>query len=207
MKKLIILFSLIFLVLMSGCVYKEAATNGDETANKIYSQNNKDNDEDNIDSVTVKPSVEVPTVTEAPKLEWNERIKQANFRYKTPQLVWVNCEEQKTYVFTYSNGKYTLKKEMLCSTGKKGWDTPTGEYNVTDNKWSWMWFSKYDSGAKYITQIHGNYLFHSVPMDKQKNVVDETLGEPLSHGCVRLAVEDAKWIYDNIKTGTTVYIE
>ena len=32
------------------------------------------------------------------------------------------------------------------------------------------------------------------------------LGQPASHGCVRLCVRDAKWIYDNCAVGTTVTI-
>lgn len=37
-------------------------------------------------------------------------------------------------------------------------------------------------------------------------VKDGRLGMRLSHGCVRLAIENAKWIYDNIPSGTTVII-
>lgn len=32
------------------------------------------------------------------------------------------------------------------------------------------------------------------------------LGEQASQGCVRLAVSDAKWVYDNCPTGTNVSI-
>ena len=32
------------------------------------------------------------------------------------------------------------------------------------------------------------------------------LGSPASHGCVRLTVRDAKWIYDNCGLGTKVTI-
>lgn len=55
----------------------------------------------------------------------------------------------------------------------------------------------------------GVYLFHSVPMDRQKNIIQkeaEKLGSPASHGCVHLQVEQAKWIYENIPEGTPVHI-
>ncbi|WP_418253284.1 L,D-transpeptidase [Gordonibacter urolithinfaciens] len=39
-----------------------------------------------------------------------------------------------------------------------------------------------------------------------RNVQDGRLGMNLSHGCVRLAIENAKWIYDNIPSGTKVYV-
>lgn len=55
----------------------------------------------------------------------------------------------------------------------------------------------------------GVYLFHSVPMDRDKNVLAEEaakLGIPASHGCIRLETDNARWIYDNIPAGTPVFI-
>ena len=37
-------------------------------------------------------------------------------------------------------------------------------------------------------------------------VTDDRLNEALSHGCIRLAPEHAKWVYDNILDETTVII-
>ena len=31
-------------------------------------------------------------------------------------------------------------------------------------------------------------------------------GSPISHGCARMRVTDAKWIYDYVPLGTTVHI-
>ena len=36
--------------------------------------------------------------------------------------------------------------------------------------------------------------------------MDGRLGMHLSHGCVRLDIDNAKWIYDNIPYGTKVVI-
>jgi lipoprotein-anchoring transpeptidase ErfK/SrfK len=60
----------------------------------------------------------------------------------------------------------------------------------------------------YATQISGNYLFHSVlyyPGSKSR-IKDGRLGMGVSHGCVRLAIENAKWIYDTIPRGTRIVI-
>lgn len=46
-------------------------------------------------------------------------------------------------------------------------------------------------------------------MDKNGNVITSEaikLGHEASHGCVRLAIPDAKWIYENIKYNTKVVI-
>ena len=37
-------------------------------------------------------------------------------------------------------------------------------------------------------------------------IINDTLGAALSHGCIRLAVENAQWIYDNILDTTTIII-
>lgn len=39
--------------------------------------------------------------------------------------------------------------------------------------------------------IHGTYWHHN-------------FGQPMSHGCVNLTIEDAKWFYDWAEVGTTV---
>ena len=36
--------------------------------------------------------------------------------------------------------------------------------------------------------------------------MDGRVGIALSHGCVRLKIENAKWIYDNIPSRTTVVV-
>ncbi|MCT8976711.1 L,D-transpeptidase [Clostridium sp. CX1] len=61
--------------------------------------------------------------------------------------------------------------------------------------------------CKYYTQISGNYLFHSVLYNKSDKLVDGRLGYNISHGCIRLSLENAKYIYDNIPSGTAIWIQ
>ncbi len=101
-------------------------------------------------------------------------------------------------------------KDMVCSTGIEGKETPLGEFKI-QNRGTWFYNDKYKQGAKYWVSFKdwGIYLFHSVAMDANKEIIPEEeakLGTPASHGCVRLPVEDAKWIYDNIPTETKVII-
>ena len=53
----------------------------------------------------------------------------------------------------------------------------------------------------------GNYLFHSIIYNLDGSIRDGRLGMKLSDGCIRLAKVNAKWIYDNVPAGSTVYIE
>lgn len=45
---------------------------------------------------------------------------------------------------------------------------------------------------------------HSMPLDKDGNVLDGTLGQPVSAGCVRVA--DSAEVYDFAQLGTKVWV-
>lgn len=127
-----------------------------------------------------------------------------------PYYIKVNRTQNIVIIYTKdSNGGYTVPyKAMVCSVGMNN-ATPTGTYNTTD-KYTWRLLSGNVYG-QYATRITGHYLFHSVPYVTQNKAdleYDEfnKLGEAASLGCIRLSVEDAKWIYDNCPKGTTVTI-
>jgi len=125
---------------------------------------------------------------------------------KTSYLVYLNLDKQITYIYEGSNNNSNLIKEFNSSTGIEGKETPKGIFSVT-NRGDWFYSEEFEQGAKYWVQFMGDYLFHSVPFDEsQENIVDYTLGTPASHGCIRLAVDDAKWLYDNITDNTKIII-
>ena len=50
-------------------------------------------------------------------------------------------------------------------------------------------------------------LFHSIIYNLDGSIRDGRLGMKLPDGCIRLAKVNAKWIYDNVPAGSTLYIE
>lgn len=125
----------------------------------------------------------------------------------TDYLIYVDTDSQTTNVYTGSKNKWTLKRSMKCSTGVQDKETPSGVYTI-QNRDEWFFSEKYSQGGKYWVQFDGDYLFHSVPYAKdQQTVLDTTLGTPASHGCVRLSLEDSKWLYDNVTKSTKVIIK
>lgn len=110
-------------------------------------------------------------------------------------------------IFTGRKGSYGLLKSFPCAIGAQRSPTPNGVYHVGARG---LYFNTGTRGrCWYYTQIRGNYLFHSQIYDRQNkpvNIIDNAMGSAVSHGCIRLYLEDAKWIYDNIPTGTTIVV-
>lgn len=125
----------------------------------------------------------------------------------TPYLIYVNLNEQKTFVYKGQMNKWNLEKTMDCSTGIDSEATPNGVYTVKE-KGEWFFSEEYLQGGKYWVQFMGDYLFHSVPYDRDKTtVLDPKLGVKASHGCIRLSLENSKWLYDNLAPGTKIIIK
>lgn len=108
-----------------------------------------------------------------------------------------------------AKGEEVCAKVMNCSMGRQGHSTPLGTFKTTDYyDWRQMVDGTY---AQYAIRFNGHIMFHSVPYHKPSPDTLEweeynKLGHPASLGCVRLAVKDVKWIYDNCKKGTTVVV-
>lgn len=126
------------------------------------------------------------------------------FGFKSKYGIAVSIDKQKVYV--YDNNK--LIKSMLCATGVEGSDTPTGRFKI-ETRAEWFFSQQYQEGGKYYLQFMGDFLFHSVPCDKNQNVIPEEenkLGFKASHGCIRLSMEDSKWLYNTVPNKTEVII-
>lgn len=105
------------------------------------------------------------------------------------------------------NGKYKPVKALVCSTG---YATKLGTYSLGEKlRWHVLDGPCY---GQYCTRIYGGVLFHSVWYTGQNDPSTlsissyNKLGTTASHGCVRLTVAGAKWIYDNVPSGTKVVI-
>ena len=126
---------------------------------------------------------------------------------------YITVNRAKCQVMVYAKsetGKYDIPvKTFVCSVGMPGTPTPTGTF-TTPAKYRWHTLMG-PSYGQYCTRIVGGVLFHSVAGSNMTSHNlsagnNNMLGQPASHGCVRLCVRDAKWIYDNCALGTTVTI-
>ena len=128
-----------------------------------------------------------------------------NIKSPTINLITTDLENKLTYIFKKTdNSQWELIYKWSCTVGKPETPTIKGTFYVSGRK---PYFGSDSYRVKYATRIRGSYYYHSVLFNPEgTEIINDTLGEALSHGCIRLAVENAQWIYDNILDTTTIVI-
>lgn len=99
----------------------------------------------------------------------------------------------------------TPLKTVLVSTGLSWYPTPVGRFKVYMKIRSQTMSGGYGASAYYLPgvpwvmyftgayAIHGTYWHHN-------------FGKPMSHGCVNLTIDDAKWFFEWAEIGTPVVV-
>lgn len=130
--------------------------------------------------------------------------KAQQFSSDTSWLILTDRDSKHVGIYRGEKGNWKCVKYWLCCVGKPSTPTITGSYKVSGKGLS------FGNGYTcwYYTQIRGNYLFHSVSYlpGSKTQLLDGRLGIANSHGCVRLEISNAKWMYDNVPYGTKIYI-
>ncbi len=114
--------------------------------------------------------------------------------------IWISLHTQEVTVFinrgSRSNPNWKVYKEFWCASGKA--DTPTVHANGTIHK-----KRRVSKGGSlfYLSYFAGGNAMHT---KRKSNVLGV---KPLSHGCVRMEVNEVKWIYNNCPVGTKVFIK
>lgn len=129
---------------------------------------------------------------------------------RKPYYIKINRQQNCITIYGKNKkGKYTVPvKAMACSVGLN-YRTPRGVFTL-GQKYRWHQLNGLVYG-QYCSRITGHVLFHSVYYSSTNPGrlyygAYNKLGGAASHGCVRLCVADAKWIYDNCASGTKVEI-
>ena len=131
-------------------------------------------------------------------------MKAQTYSSNTNYLILVDRVACKVSIFAGRLGAWNNIKYWDCAPGKPSTPTVSGTYTVQSKGY---YFDSGSARCYWYTQFYGNYLFHSVLYSKYNgSLMDGRVGIPLSHGCVRLQIDNAKWIYDNIPRGTKVVI-
>ena len=122
---------------------------------------------------------------------------------RTSYLIMVDRNNCKVGVYTGHTRNWKRIQYWTVSVGAPNTPTVRGTFSVGSRGYS------FGSGytCYYWTQFYGDYLFHSIKYNQgTRRVQDGRLGMWISHGCVRMDINHAKWIYDHIPTGTRVVV-
>jgi lipoprotein-anchoring transpeptidase ErfK/SrfK len=109
-----------------------------------------------------------------------------------------------------------LVRSFGIATGQARYPTPTGVFEVVDKQRDPWWYppktSDWAKGLKPVPPGPGNPLgtrwmglsapgvgIHGTPDDA-------SIGYSASHGCIRMHVPDAEWLFDHVDWGTPVVI-
>jgi lipoprotein-anchoring transpeptidase ErfK/SrfK len=151
--------------------------------------------------------------TEQPKLpffpSWGQSKADAKAGSAQTEVV-VNLSDRRVYVYRYGE----VIASYPVAVGKKGWETPTGSFQVmhmehhpiwkhpitgeifepgTDSPLGDRWIGFWSDGRNEIG-------FHGTPD------VD-LVGTAISHGCLRMRNSDVRMLYSQVSLGTPVVVE
>ncbi|NJO79910.1 MAG: L,D-transpeptidase [Cyanobacteria bacterium RM1_2_2] len=126
-----------------------------------------------------------------------------------PLRLVIKLSERRVYIYK----KEQVKTSFPVAIGRSGWETPTGKYTViqmqhdpiwqhpftgelvppgSDNPLGARWIGFWTDGTNYIG-------FHGTPNEA-------SVGQPASHGCVRMYNRDVIQLFEMVQIGTTVEV-
>jgi len=164
-----------------------------------------------------KPLVNFPPIEEpGPLLPYkepssvnlNQKASSVNPKLAT-QLV-IKLRERRVYVYQ----KNQVLAKYPIAIGRAGWETPTGNYKVSQKESNPAWENPFTGkvippgtdnplGVAWIgfwTDGRNQIGFHGTP---QENLV----GQAVSHGCVRMRNKDVTALFEQVEVGTPVKVQ
>ena len=109
----------------------------------------------------------------------------------------------------------TLWREFRVATGQAAYPTPAGRFQIVvkwENPWWYPPASPWAAGESPVPPGPGNPLgtrwmglsapgvgIHGTPEP-------QSIGYSLSHGCIRMLIPQAEWLFNHVDVGTTVFI-
>jgi lipoprotein-anchoring transpeptidase ErfK/SrfK len=115
------------------------------------------------------------------------------FQPKPKIVATVSLSEQQMVVAVTNNRGETQKYVWDVSTGATGFETPTGKFTPT-------WLSKDHKSKQYDDAPMPYAVFFNEGIAVHGTQAISQLGNPASHGCVRLAPEHAAKFFDLVQT-------
>ncbi len=129
--------------------------------------------------------------------------------YASHYLIWISAYTQHFYIFyrkDTSKWEWKLKKVFICASGK-GDGTRYGWMFIRGAKKSPVYFTNDKDQIGYYPSYIDTGFIHSQLYHQDGSLwTSADLGHAVSHGCIRLRKEAAKWINEKIPAGTRIWV-
>jgi lipoprotein-anchoring transpeptidase ErfK/SrfK len=109
-----------------------------------------------------------------------------------------------------------LVRQFGVATGSPQYPTPLGNYSIATKQMNPWWVpppdSKWAQGKKPIPPGPGNplgtrWMGTTAPLVGIHGTPDAaSIGYSASHGCIRMYIHDAEWLFNHVDVGTQVFI-
>ena len=108
-----------------------------------------------------------------------------------------------------------LWRTFRVATGLASYPTPLGRFAIISKQRNPWWYpppSPWAAGAEPVPPGPGNplgtrWMGLTAPLVGIHGTPDSaSIGYSASHGCVRMLVSEAEWLFDRVRLGTTVFI-
>lgn len=133
-----------------------------------------------------------------------------NKRLDDTYITIINQNKQSLEIYEKVEDSYKRVIETQVSTGTIETPTPNGWFIVKSHRGEYSFIPRYQLGTPYFVQLKGGYLLHGLPMNAKRQIpeyIKAALGSKASHGCIRLPMDTARFVYRNIKEGSLVVID
>jgi lipoprotein-anchoring transpeptidase ErfK/SrfK len=139
-------------------------------------------------------------------------LKPTNSRAKFGPVIVIHRGSNRLVLFKGEK----LWRSFRVATGQAQYPTPTGSFSIVDLQRNPWWRPPPDSdwaqGAEPIPPGPGNplgtrWMGLSAPLVGIHGTPDaSSIGYSASHGCIRMLIPDATWLFDQVRIGTPVLI-
>jgi len=109
----------------------------------------------------------------------------------------------------------SLWRQFRVATGQSAYPTPAGRFDIVV-KWKNPWWypppDPWAAGEKPTPPGPGNPLgtrwmgISSPGVGIHGTPEPGSIGYSVSHGCIRMRITDAEWLFEKVPVGTTVFI-
>ena len=117
-------------------------------------------------------------------------------------------------LYLYNGSK--LKRIFNVATGASSYPTPVGRFEIVNMQRHPWWYPPQDSewakGAEPVPPGPGNplgtrWMGLSAPLVGIHGTPNAaSIGYSASHGCIRMIISQAEWLFERVEVGTPVFI-